>query len=307
MTNEICVLNNDMQIPQYQVFTHKDLDGAVSLLTFLWSNPKYKISFQEINSKETHVIKDYLDRTINPSNVYVFDLPLRKEFVDQLDFPFITFVDHHKSSAPYSQKFQNAKILYKEYTSNSLLLRKLYAQNSPELTNAQKKLILYADDYNSFKLNYPETYNLNILFWTEYKSNFTKFIKDYQNGFKPFTDNQIKEIKYIKLEGIKEAERLKKFKGTLIIEGKPKSVLGVLSTNTNNVVVDYLLKKEDVDIIFLINTKTEKIYIKQKFSLDSVDLQSFSEKFCDGYGHTFYARGHITPLFMELTKNLNPL
>lgn len=291
----------------YRIFTHNNLDGAVSLLTFIWSKPNNTITYEAINNSEIDKIKNFIDRTVNPPDIYVFDLSLKEFFIKNLDRSFITFIDHHINSENYLNLFKNAKILYKNYSSNSLLVRKLFQETSPELTNKQKKLILLADDYDSFKLNFEESYDLNILFWTEYKNNFIKFINDYSKGFKPFTDEQKNKIKNVKISISSEAEKCSKFIGTLNIKGVEKTTMGVLTESLNILTIDHILKKYKPDLLFYINPKTENVILKQKRDEKCIDLGKFVEKFCEGTGHTYSARGKITPLFMELTKNLKPL
>jgi DnaJ-class molecular chaperone len=44
----------------FQIFTHNDLDGAVSLLCFFWSNPDAHIIFKEVNNLEIDSIEAML-------------------------------------------------------------------------------------------------------------------------------------------------------------------------------------------------------------------------------------------------------
>lgn len=291
----------------HRIFTHNDLDGAVSLLVFIWSKPNDTITFDAINNTEVDKIKNYIDRTLNPPNIYVFDLSLREFFLNALDKPFITFIDHHKNSEKFLKDFKKATVFYKEYSSNALLLRKLFQEKSPELTKEQKKMILLADDYDSFKLNFEESFDLNILFWTEYKNNIVKFVNDYKNGFKPFTEEQKNKIKNIKIITNNEIEKLPKFLGTLEIKGIKRNTMGILTESLNNLAIDLVLKKYNPDLLFYINHKTQNVALRQKKDENCIDLGKFAEKFCEGSGHMYSAGGKITPLFMELTKNLKPL
>jgi putative IMPACT (imprinted ancient) family translation regulator len=291
----------------FQIFTHNDLDGAVSLLCFFWSNPDAHIIFKEVNNLEIDLIKEGVKRNINQVPTYILDLKVRNLFLPELDKSFITIIDHHEESEKFISNFKNSKILYKNFTSNCLLVRKIFSDNCPTLTKEQKELLLLTDDYDSSSFKYTKSYDLNILFWNQYKNKFVDFIQDYKNGFKPFTKEQENLIKTVKIKANQESESLKKFTGELNIGKSKKNVLGVLSTNTNVLVIDILFKKYDPDILLYINTKTEKVLLKQKRDNDPIDLGKFSEKFCEGFGNTYKAIGKITPLFMELTKNLKPL
>ena len=55
------LVNNLVNNKSYHVFTHKDLDGAVSLLTFIWSKPDSNITFQEITNLEIDKIKKHIN------------------------------------------------------------------------------------------------------------------------------------------------------------------------------------------------------------------------------------------------------
>ena len=53
----------------YKVFTHGDLDGAVSLLCLLWSKPNDTIEYEELynNTIEERLIS-YNEKTVNKPN-----------------------------------------------------------------------------------------------------------------------------------------------------------------------------------------------------------------------------------------------
>jgi hypothetical protein len=301
------IVNNMMQNKSYHIFTHKDLDGAVSLLTFLWSRPDASISYSEITNQEIQKIKDHINRTINPQNIIILDLALREEFLPDLDKDFITIIDHHERSLDLIAKFKNTKILHKPFTSNCLLIRKIFQDKFPNLTEKQKKLILYADDYDSFTLNYKESYDLNIIFWNQFRNNFSNFIEFYKNGFVPFDEKQLKIIDYVKRKTKVDAENLTCFGGILNIEGKNINTIAVSNEKTDILVLDFLMKKYNPDLFMYINTKTEKITYRKNKNQIEFDLQKFAETYSSGAGNKFSAVGKITPLFLELTKNLNPL
>lgn len=291
----------------YQVFTHKDLDGAVSLLTFLWSKPNSTVTYNEITNAEINIIKNYVKRTCNPPNILIMDLCLRDEMLPELDYDYITFIDHHKKSEEVISKFKQAKILYKETTSNTLLTRNLFKSEAPEFTDAQKKLILFADDYDSGENKFKESYDLNILFWTQFKNEFCYFCEYYKDGFKPFSENQLKFIKNAKYNAYLAEQETKCFQGNVIIEGKVKNVVAALTLNYNNIVIDMLMNKYKPDVLFYINSNSEKVNIRQKKTLDVINLPNFAQTYCDGGGNMYSCGGKITPLFMELTKKLKPI
>lgn len=289
----------------YQIFTHNDLDGAVSLLTFLWAKKESSVFYENISNLEISNIKKFVNNTFNCKNIYILDLALREEFFPELDKKCITVIDHHERSIPHINKFKNAKILHKTYSSNSLLMKKLFIDSKNiELSENQLKLIKYADDYDSNKIEFEESIDLNIIFWTFYKNNFSKFIMDYKEGYKTPSNDLLKIINLEKTKSSKLSNDIPKYKGILNIKGKEKTILGVQSDSLNVLTKNYILKNFKADIYFFINTKINKVTINQKNENDPIDLISFAQKFCDGNGDNTTAVGKITPLFMELTKNL---
>jgi hypothetical protein len=301
------IVNNMMQHKAYHIFTHKDLDGAVSLLTFLWSRPDASISYNEITNLEIDKIKNYVNRLINPKNIILMDLPLREEFLPDLDKEFITIIDHHERSIDFIDKFKHSKIIHKTFTSNSLLIRKIFQDNFPNLTLEQKKLILYADDYDCFNLNYKESYDLNIIFWNQFRNNFSSFIDFYKNGFVPFNDKQLKILDYVKRKTEVDASNLTCYEGIINIESNPIKTIAVSDNKSDILVLDFLMKKHNPDLFIYINTKTEKITYRKKRDDNNFNLQKFTEKYSEGTGNSYSGVGKITPLFLELTKNFKPL
>jgi hypothetical protein len=291
----------------FQVFTHKDLDGAVSLLTFLWANPTATVTYREVTNMQLDIMNDYVLKTCNPPSIVVMDMSLRQEFLKNLDYDYVYFIDHHKGSEDYVKKFKQANIVYKETSSNALLTRKLLKDFSPELSDNQKKLILLADDFDCNKLQHKESYDLNILFWSQFKNDFCYFTNYYKDGFKPFSDKQKEIIQHVKEDAKQTFKNTNCFGGDLILEGFSHKVVAAITDTYNNVVIDMLMSKYQPDILLYINTKSEKVSMRQKPRDNPINLAAFAEKYCEGSGHVYAAGGRITLFFMELTKKLKPL
>jgi hypothetical protein len=291
----------------YKVFTHGDLDGAVSLLCLLWSKPEATIEYEELynNTIEERLIS-YNQKTINKPTTIVMDFSLRESFLN-FDSNEYVFIDHHKTSEKFVEKFKNAKIIYKNNNSNTGLIYSTFNKSLSSISKEQKYLIALADDFDSYTLRLPHSYDLNILFWTEYRGQFSKFVKDYSNGFKPFTEKQIKLINFEKNSACEQSHKLQKYEGSVTIKGEKYKTLAVIGEKYNNLVIDCLIRENDPDLFFYINTKSEKVNLRKKSSITSFDLGTFAEKICEGGGNTNSAGGKLTPLFMELTKNLKPV
>jgi len=291
----------------YHIYTHNDLDGAVSLLTFMWSKPKdSSFQYTSITNLGIDKLKKDIANSHNLSNIYILDLGLREDFLPELDQPNITIIDHHKSSEKFIDRFKHAKILYKEYTSNALFTYTLF-KDTLNLTKEQKTLIALADDFDCNRLKYADSHSLNLIFWNLYQSNFNGFIKDYYNGFKPITPHQQKAINFLKKEAAAEAEKVSMYFGKVEIDGKDKIVYAAMMDKSVTQVMELLMDKYKPDIFFAINPKSQKVSIRQYNTENPIDLGKFAEKYCKGGGHPNASAGIITPLFMEFTKNLKPI
>jgi oligoribonuclease NrnB/cAMP/cGMP phosphodiesterase (DHH superfamily) len=218
----------------------------------MWSKPK-EDSFQytPISNIEISKLKREITNTHNPSETFILDLGLREEFLPELDLPHLTFIDHHKSSENFVDRFKKAKILYKEYSSNTLLTYKLFKETI-KATDAQKTLVAIIDDFDSYKLQLPYSYDLNIIFWSEYQNRFSDFIKDYYDGWKPFTEKQKKAIAFIKKEAQAEAAKVPIFKGEITIKGKKKVACAAMVERIVPQVMEILIKKHNPDLFFFI-------------------------------------------------------
>jgi hypothetical protein len=289
----------------YKVFTHGDLDGAVSLLCLLWAKPESVIEYEELynNTIEERLLL-YKEKTINKPTTVIMDFSLRESFLN-FDSSEFVFVDHHKASSKFIDQFKQAKVVFKETTSNTGLMYNSFLKNS-NLSKEQKYLIALANDFDCYDLKLPHSYDLNILFWSEYRGKFSKFIDDYYWGFKHFTENQIKLINNEKYLGCQEAERLQKFTGILTIKGKTYNTVAAIGEKYNILAIDCIMRKYNPDIFFFINTKNEKVNMRKKSDIKDFDMGTFAEKVCEGGGNSNSAGGTLTPVFMELMKNLKP-
>jgi len=290
------------------IFTHSDLDGAASLLVYHWFHPDDTITFDTVSNLNVEKkISEYFSTVINPQKLYLFDISVRESLLP-FDLPNFTFIDHHKRSEEHVSKFKNAKIVYKDYTSTCKLIYKLYnALNPVELPKEKQLLIAYVDDFDSGNRQIQNAYDLNILFHLEYRNDVNNFIKDYINGWLPFTNTQKKNINSVKMDALREANSYTIYSGVLNIEGKEVECLSTFGKSPNNTSIDIILNEKKPNIFFYINTEKENVIIRQRKSNNMIDLAEFARKYCDGNGNQLTAGGKLTDLFFELTKNLRVL
>ena len=290
----------------YHVFTHNDLDGAVSLLLFMWAHPDSIITSQSLSkNKIIGAAQIYFNSLINAPEVFFLDFNINADFL-QFDKPFVNFIDHHDNDKSIVNSFQHAKVFNEKSSSNALFFYKTFSQFFVKLTNEQKKMVLYADDYDSGKNIHKESYDLNLILWSEYRNNFNGFINAYTNGFVSFTELQISKINAIKTYAEEESKKLKVFSGQLKIQNKDKNVYAACYNKIEYLVLDYIMKnKPHVDILILVDLHAKTVALRQQYSDDEIDLGAFAEKYCEGGGNNHSARGILTDIFMEITKKIN--
>lgn len=298
-------------LDKFYIFTHHNLDGALSLLLFKWLNPYSTIFYKSVSNYEIYGELDKcIKNSVNPKNIVVVNFALRKEFLD-FDKSFVKFIDHHEISLEYVDQFQNADLYHKNFSSNCRLMYQMIDKSITDkiLTPSQKKLILYGDDYNSGIHKFPDAYNLNILYWIKYKNDINQFLTDFNDGFteNSFSKSDIKDIYRIKVDAAQKSLKYPLFKGTILFDGKTIETITSFGEYINNIVLDILVKKNSAPLFIFINTKTNKLIIRQKHSDDLFNLREFAQKYCEGDGNNLSAGGKINEFFIELTKNFQPL
>lgn len=296
----------------YHAITHRDLDGLISLLVLMWAKPDAHITYRAVTNINVEAqIREYIENTVNHHSLYVVDLALRESF-KEFDLSYVKFIDHHARSEEFKPLFKGAKVIIRpEFGSNCRMLYKFFSDKGIVFTDSQKKLILLGDDFDSGKNSIPMSYDLNILFWAEYRNDINKFLSDYAQGFKSFTPTQIQTIKAVKKDALNTANDLPIFEGYIEhptkMDGAKIPIISSIGETTNLLSLDILLKKYNKNIIFFINTKSQKVSMKQLYSENVIDLSILAKKYCEGNGSTFSAGGKITELFMEITKNFKPI
>ena len=296
----------------YLVFTHYDLDGAVSLLAFQWARPGCKIisfpmsNLDVGNGKIGEIYREHMRWMSNEdTKVVLLDLALREEFLD-MDLPNVTIIDHHASSADVIPKFKKAKILWKDTTSCAKWIYENFLKDK-NLSKEQKALIALTDDFDCYALKDPRSYQLNMVFWECYRNKWETFVQDYRDGFVSFSLMQIKQIESVLRIADIQAENTKAYAGDILIGRVEKCVMAFqLERNTSQLMDALQRKYPSARAYFFINTKTGRISLRSNMVFENpVDVKEFAEKYCEGAGHVYAAGGKITEKFLEITKNLH--
>lgn len=300
-----------MKHGKIHIFTDCDLDGAMSYLVYTWFHGKAPVTVCRVNDLLNNY-KTWL-KTHNPDEyktIYFLDLDTsnNQELINLIDRENVTIIDHHTSHVENLDKYKKANQLVQEYTSASRLIYKIFTDTTDvKLTDEQKLLILLVDDYDSYKLEIPNSYELNVLFWNYTGDRLKKFNDDFATGFKQFNDQQKNAIHFHakKLKNVKDS--LNVFQTTLPIKTSKYKVVSTFANTCINDVAEHIINTHEADIGLVINTTSNKVSFRKSKKCE-VDLARLSQTMCeDGGGHSFAAGGILCDKFMELSKLFTPV
>jgi len=289
---------------KYTCFTHYDLDGVVSYITLRWALGPFD-SVQQSTARRFR--EDYTKWLINNNpddydKIYITDLDV-SEHKDLIDRDNVFIIDHHKSHEE-NAGYKKATAVVKEYKSAAELIYKVFRKlNNLELTQEQKKLILYTSDYDSYELQLSESVKLNSIFWHTNKG-FDSFVKHFSKGFYGYTVEQESIYKFYKEVIDRVREQLSVYSGTFKIQGKERIVCAAFADKNINEVADFLLKDFNAEVALVVNTKGNHVSLRRPKTGSDVDVSLLSAKLCNGAGHEYAAGGEITEKFLQFTKLL---
>tara|TARA_R110000751_G_scaffold224589_4_gene326631 strand:+ start:1018 stop:1902 length:885 start_codon:yes stop_codon:yes gene_type:complete len=286
------------------IFTDLDLDGCCSYLAYCWLNqtkPK-AITIKVSSLREKFLAWLKRNKISDYKTVYFFDLDTT-EIKDLIDKKNVTIFDHHKS---HEEEYKNATtIIDKECTSCSKLIYNHYKSNA-NLTNEQKKLIAFANDYDCYELKFPESNKLNFLFWYKNGDKLQNFITDFESGFHGFTNEQNKIISYHFYKFKKLRESVSLYKSTIRIAGKEYKFISTFGNEYVNDLCQYIIDNNDCDVCLMINLKNNRVYLRKNRKTD-LNLGKFAQKVCDGGGHEYAAGGVLNENVLALSKKFTPI
>ena len=290
------------------IFTDCDLDGATSYLVYTWlTKTRPDVTICRVNDLETTVDTWLLKHKFSDfDKVYFFDLDTSTSdsLIKKIDQPNVHIYDHHLTHTRNVNKYKNANINVIEFISTARLLYK-YRNNftdNIDLDEHQLVLILMVDDYDSYQLQVPNSYELNCLFWNYTGNRLEKFVQDFSLGFRGFTTPQqnIINFHFKKLTNIKNSLQI--FTATLPVKDSTYKFVSTFADSCINEVADYIISKYSADVGLVINVKTKKISFR-KGKHCQIDLSKLSQTMCDeAGGHEFAAGGLLCEKFMNITK-----
>lgn len=300
-----------MNFDKIFVFTDFDLDGTTSLLALHWAlgAKPGQLSFK--STTVSNFRREYLNwlnehKPDAYEKIYILDLDVSNS-IDLVDRSNFIIIDHHLTHVKAVQEYKNASVHVVETTSCAKLV---YSKFTPKITTEQKFLIALANDYDSYALTIPQSYELNCLLTNMQKSagsqKAEKFMTRFYDGFKGFNTQETNIIKeHVTLKN-KTISDLQVFTGSVPIGGKPRLIYGATGNKFINEICDHLIKKYNAEIVFFVNTDASHVSFRKSKQCE-VDLSKLAAKLCEGGGHEYAAGGKITESFMNFTKLLTPL
>ena len=288
------------------IFTHLDLDGVVSYLILKWYYKQHiPVKFTTPN-KFREDFEFWAKDNLNKYNkIFILDMDV-SESQDLIDYNHIMVFDHHSS---HTAKYKNAKGSVATCSSNAKLIYNIFSRlPNAKFTKAQKKLIALADDYDSYTLKVPESYELNILLFESQNKPFN-FIRDFEEGlveFSPLQQNIITLHKRKLKRTIEELSGI--YHNTLKIQGKDRHVVGTFATVCINEIADFLVKTYDADLAFVVNMSSgDNGHISfRKGKASDLDVSKVAQILCEGGGRADTAGGQMSEKFQQFTKLLTP-
>lgn len=288
------------------VFTDADLDGAGSYLLFKLATGK------NIPYKVTTVTKfhdDYVawSRKNDPKtfdNIYILDLDVSQKSLSLIDQNNVTIIDHHQTHVDNRDKYKHAKQYITIYPSCVKLIYKLF-KRTLDITDDQKRLVALVDDYDSWTHKFPQSKQLNSIFWNYQGDRLEKFIKDFQYGFKGFTPDQLKIINFYENKFKKVISSLSFHEATTSIQKNKVKCISTFADTMISDVGNHMIEEMGADISFVVNLSSNRVSIRTKHDCP-VEAGKLAKLLIDGGGHDSAAGGMCTDKFLQFSKIFQP-
>ena len=297
------------------IFTDCDLDGATSLLAFNWlvndTNTTstitrvtdFRRSFLEW--LKTNNTKDY-------EKIFIMDLDVSQDSADIVDLDNVVILDHHETHVDNKSKYKNATAILQKETSCAKLVYNTFKEATP-LTPAKQLMIAIADDYDSYALKIPQSYDMNVVFWNYRGERFAKFKTDFKHGFKAFNHYQKNIIMFHNKKLNKLKDNIQVFKAKIPIKNVETTFVSTFADSCINEIAEYIVEIHSADIGMVVNLKSNKLSIR-KSKMCEINLGNLSKKLFSGGGHAYAAgasigneKGELNNNFLNFSKLFKPI
>jgi oligoribonuclease NrnB/cAMP/cGMP phosphodiesterase (DHH superfamily) len=290
------------------VWCDADLDGAVSYLTLSWCYDRQlpvrattvKKFAEEFTSWTKYTDLDEYDK------IFILDIDAANSgAMELIDRDNVVVIDHHRTHVAKEKEYKNANVILEECSSCSKLVWRVYKPATEKLTKEQGYMVLLADDYDSYNLDLPHSYHLNVVYWSLQGDRITKFYENYRDGFRSFNgyEKNIISLHERKFKNVKQTVR--PFKCFLQIKNQPVRFIAATADSCINELAEYLIKEYKSDVGVIINLNTQRFSLR-KANNCGVDLSELINKIGQGGGHEYAAGGVIDDKFLTFSKLLIP-
>lgn len=284
------------------IFTSTTLDGACSALLIKWLYKRKIEDFAVVEATETTILNEINTRRRNFDHydkIFVLGLCLNGDQIKEIDKHSLIVVDHRFSHTLLLDNYNKSKGIIEQNTSCIALLYdkfKSVINVSPE----QELLIKYVNDYDSFNLEYSDSFKLSAIFFTYNRPKVVKFIENFEDGMRSYT---IQEKNAIKIYIRKFKEQLDNTINFGIIKNY-KTVAIFANALTNNI-AHYLISKYNSEIGIVVNLDTKSVSFRRCVHCN-IDVSILAKTFCRGSGSMIAAGGVLTSEFANLIKDFKP-
>jgi oligoribonuclease NrnB/cAMP/cGMP phosphodiesterase (DHH superfamily) len=290
------------------VFTDADLDGSMCymLLKLCATNTlPYKVTTV---TKFHDDFKAWLKKNdpTQYNKIIITDLDISQQSLELVDMPNVHIIDHHSTHVENRDKYKHAKVNVVEYPSCAKLIYKLFKSKiDKHITPDQKKLLLLVDDYDSWTHQYPQSKQLNFIFWNYQGDRLEKFLKDFSIGFRGFNPPQLQTIDFYEKKLHKTLSNLTYHRATVSIGKKPTKCICTFANTLISDVGNHLVEKLDAEIGFVVNLDSNRVSIRRNKACE-IHVGNLAKKLIDGGGHESAAGGVCTETFLKFSKVFTP-
>jgi len=290
------------------IFTDFDLDGAGSYLIFKWQTG---INY-ELRATSARKFRDDFSHWLFNTDLDKYDKVIILDIdctncLDLVDFPKAEIYDHHAKHEAVKKEYMHAKTYIKDCTSNVKLLLDYFRKTGiKSFTKEQLVLIALIDDYDSYKIKFDHTLNLNTVFWSYTGNKVERFVEDFYNGFHGFNTLQQNVIALHNRKYLEKLEELDLYVAIVSHKDKSYKFVSTFCDFAINEIANSIIDRTNADVGIVINTASNTVNIRCKKGCD-YPVDRFAEKICSGGGSTVAAGGKLTDKFAEFSKIFTPL
>jgi oligoribonuclease NrnB/cAMP/cGMP phosphodiesterase (DHH superfamily) len=295
------------------VFTDCDLDGLACMQVYRWFTNNHAAEHHicsQSNFRKTFTKWAVRNNPKKYDKIFVMDLDVSQSNMDLVDHDNFVIIDHHDTHVANKDKYQHASAVLQDYTSCCKLIYHLFSKKYPAvtLTDAQKKLVLLTDDYDSYQLKLKDSYNLNVIVWNYAGDRAEQFTRDFGSGFNGFNKSHLNMIHLNNKKVNRIISELEVFHGEIPISGGKYKFYATVADKSLNEVAHHVINSYDCDICMVMNLRTQRVsFRKNKERIPDLDLGKLALSIAEGGGHVHSSGGKITDQVMTLTKMLVPV